>query len=597
VIKGSHSIRFGGDILRQLARQQAPFNYRGTATYFLTANSTLVPGGITSMANWIDDFAGTSSGPVAITFGSGIYYPNLFRWTMFAQDSWKATPQLTLNYGLRYENFGQPANAFKYPAYTGNTPGAITTPTKVNPDNNNFGPSFGFAWNPKSKSGLSSRLFGNGKMVIRGGYQITYDTWYNNLLSNMAAASPNALANVPVPSSSTAATPRGLSKLSAVLPSLVPAPVDDLATASSQFEVNIRNPYTQRWSLGFQRELPSRLVLDLAYVGSVTKKQFRTVALNPFLPNDTLSGFGSRIYPNIGLRQIRASFINSNYNSMQLSVRRRFANTPVGGIQFDSNYTWSRNMDTGTETFATNGSPQNPSVSPLLISRLGLDGNIDYGPSDNDRRHIWATSLVWDVRGPKSGVLGQVLGGWNLSSTLSFRSGIPFTVLNGFDRLYEGGADATALRPDVGNPNAPMNTRAVSVPAGAASSTTCPGGLRDLNVTASSSNSFGCTTIDQVRWIAVTSYSVPGSRTAGRNSVYTTGFTGINLNVLKTFRFTERIKLEYRAEIFNLFNRENFDTPGNVTKTANGTGVGNFLNWTTTNGGNRSMRMGLKLLF
>ncbi len=601
-IRGTHSIRFGGDILRQLARQQAPFNYRGTASYFSTSSSTLVPGGVTSMANWIDDYAGTSSGPVSITFGSGIYYPNLFRWTLFAQDGWKVTQHLTLNYGIRYENFGQPANSFKYPAYTGNTPGAITTSTKVNPDNNNFGPSFGFAWNPDPKSGwlankLLAKLFGKGKLVVRGGYQLTYDTWYNNLLSNMAAGSPNALANVPVPSSSTAATPRGLSNLSAVLPSLVPTAVDDLSSASSQFDANIRNPYTQRWSLGIQREILGKTVLDIAYVGSVTRKQFRTVAMNPYLPNAALNGFGSRIVSTIGARQIRASFVNGNYNSMQLGIRRRFSNTPVGGLSFDSNYTWSRNMDTGTETFATNGSPQNASISPILVERMGLSGNIDYGPSDNDRRHMWSTSLMWDIRGPKSGILGQILGGWSTASTLTFRSGVPYTVLNGFDRMYEGGADATALRPDVGNPNAPVDTRAVTVPVGAASASACPSGLRDLNVTASASNGYGCTTSDQVRWIAVTSYSVPGANTAGRNSVYTSGYSSVNLNALKTFRFTEKVRLEYRAEIFNLLNHENFDSPGSVTKTVNGTGAGLFLNFTQISGGSRTMRMGLKLLF
>jgi len=254
-------------------------------------------------------------------------------------------------------------------------------------------------------------------------------------------------------------------------------------------------------------------------------------------------------------------------------------------------------MDTGTETFATNGSPQNTSVSPVLIPRLGLSGNIDYGPSDNDRRHIWTTSLVWDIRGPKSGVLGQILGGWGVTSTITIRSGAPYTVLNGFDRLYEGGADATALRPDVGNPNAPVDSRAVTVPVGAASASACPSGLRNLNVTANSSNGFGCTTADQVRWIAITSYSVPGATTAGRNSVYTTGYTSVNLNALKTFRFTEKCKLEYRAEIFNLLNQENFENPGDVTKTVSGTGAGLFLNFTQANGGSRTMRMGLKLLF
>ncbi len=104
--------------------------------------------------------------------------------------------------------------------------------TKVNQDNNNFGPTLGFAYTPH----WSDHGIGNGTTVIRGGYQVTYDVFYNNLLSNMAAASPNALANTPVPSNSTATTPRGLSNLSAVLPALVPVPLTPYSTVALQLQ-------------------------------------------------------------------------------------------------------------------------------------------------------------------------------------------------------------------------------------------------------------------------------------------------------------------------------------------------------------------------
>jgi hypothetical protein len=102
--------------------------------------------------------------------------------------------------GLRYENFGQPANsAFDFPAFAGFDPAQFLVPNKVNPDNNNFEPSVGFAWTPSFKSGPFGFLFGEGKTVWRGGYQVSYDTFFNNLLSNIAADTPNSIEDVGIP--------------------------------------------------------------------------------------------------------------------------------------------------------------------------------------------------------------------------------------------------------------------------------------------------------------------------------------------------------------------------------------------------------------
>ncbi len=107
-VKGTHTFRFGAEILRQLAKQSAPFNARGSF-------AILAGGGYTSLGNYIDNFSGPR-GTATIDFGSPIYFPNLFRQTYFFQDNWKVSQSLTLTMGLRYENFGQPANgAFQLP--------------------------------------------------------------------------------------------------------------------------------------------------------------------------------------------------------------------------------------------------------------------------------------------------------------------------------------------------------------------------------------------------------------------------------------------------------------------------------------------------
>ena len=196
-VKGTHTLRFGAEILRQLAKQSAPFNSRGSFAF-------LAGGGYTSLGNFVDNYSGPR-GMATIDFGSPIYFPNLFRQTYFFQDNWKVAQSLTLTMGLRYENFGQPANgAFRFPAFAGFDPAQFLVPNKVNRDDNNFGPVFGFAWSPSYKSGVLGRLFGDGKTVWRGGFQVSYDTGFNNLLSNIASDTPNVIStNFTDPSATT----------------------------------------------------------------------------------------------------------------------------------------------------------------------------------------------------------------------------------------------------------------------------------------------------------------------------------------------------------------------------------------------------------
>jgi hypothetical protein len=95
-----------------LATQQAPYNSRGTVSYAsISQANAYVPGIIESLANYIDDFGG-SGGSAAVNFGSGRYHPNLLTLSFFAQDTFKVSPELTVNVGVRYENFGHPAFFF-----------------------------------------------------------------------------------------------------------------------------------------------------------------------------------------------------------------------------------------------------------------------------------------------------------------------------------------------------------------------------------------------------------------------------------------------------------------------------------------------------
>ena len=582
MVRGKHSIRTGVELLRQLAKQSAPINSRSIMTYNPST-------GVEAFSNFIDDFSG-DQGNIAKQFGSPIYRPNLFRWSLFAQDSWQLAPTFTLNAGLRYENFGQPANIFRFPAYSGDDPAQFTVPSQVRSPNKNFGPSLGFAWSPQS--GPLAWHGGAGKTVVRGGYQLTYDTFFNNLLSNMAAGAPNNPANLPVIGTQTASTPRGLAGLNAVqLPAVTVGPLNPLAGSSNQFAPDITNPRYNHFSLGVQREVTGGTVVDLSYVGGLGRHIFNNLTTNPFLPNATNTATGSRLNPAFGPRTIRASGATSNYHAMQLEVRNHLMQTMVGGIEFRSAYTWSRNMDQTSEVFVTNNqNSSNPAVNPYRFPG-GLQA--DYGPSDNDRRHVWQTTVVWQVRGPKSGILGQALGGWTLASIIPVSSGQPYTVINGTDRDLDG--SLAGDRPDVGNWNAPFNSRAKI-------STTCSTGLINPD-------SGACVTRNDVRWVQVAAYNPNSPNTGRRNSLYTPGSVNMHLNILKNFKITERVGLEYRAEIFNVLNHQNFNfapflSGGASTVIVRDAAKGNFLNFSNGDSSEdvftltqRNMRMGLKVSF
>jgi outer membrane receptor protein involved in Fe transport len=593
---GKHSFRFGGEFLRQLAKQVAPFNSRGAITYsqaIVSSNATtgFPPGGtITPLANFIDNFGGSASNPVSISFGSGLYRPNLFTYAFFGQDSWKIRRDLTFNYGVRYENFGQPANVFKYPAFVGYGDADIASTAKVKPDNNNFAPSIGLAWNPTWNNAIGHFFTGDGKAVLRAGYQVSYDTWFNNLLSNMAAGSPNALANQTIASVVATATPRGRANFASVLTTAVPVAINPYSQQTSDFDQNIRNPYYHRFSLGIQREIPKNMVVDLSYVGTLGRQLYYTNPLNPALPNATGTASATqaasancpapcllRFAANRGLVQVRDSGLTSSYNAMQATVRSKGMDTFIGRMAFVSAYTWSKNLDVLSETFATNSSGQNPSRSPVF----GSLKDIDWGPSDNDRRHVWTTALAWDVRGPKHGILYQILGGWQFAPIITMQSGTPYTVLNGTDRDWDG--STLGDRGTISNPNA-------SIYSFARISGSCATGY--------SNPASGCVDPNSVYWISKNTTAADPNQER-RNANRTLGYFNVDANVLKTFRVTERWKLEYRAEIFNLNNNQNWDTPvasgdRNITTSS----ASRFLNpFITKNGGNRSMRMGLKVIF
>ena len=578
LVRGKHTFRFGADFLRQLARQHPPFNERGSFVY--AANT--IGGAVSGFANFLDDFGG-KSGSLNRQFGSSIYYPNLFRQAYFFQDSWKTTSNLTLNLGLRYEYYGSPENAFAVAAFTNYDPVNFAAPHQVDGYKGNFGPSVGFAWMPKG-SNFFNHMMGGEKMVWRGGFQISYDSAFNNLLSNIAGSSPNTLGGN-VTSVSSASTPRGAANFSTLFTGIAPSPPTAQSTQSNLFLTPFLNPQTDRWSLGFERELPYGLITDASYVGSVSHHLYRTIDMNPIVNPTT----GARFHPEVGIRTVRAASANSNYQSAQFELKRSFKSTPLGSVLLLGSYTYSHSLDDVSDVF---GFDSTPNAFQSVSQVTGASPHIDRGNSDFDRRHVGVIALVWGIRGPNRGVLGQVLGGWQVSGVAHWQTGFPYTMVNGSDRNGDGQSGPD--RPDISNLAAPLNTRA-TIDSG------CPLGYSNPDVfDGSRANKQACWDPATVHWIE--GIGLPNARTVGRNTQLAPGLDNLNLAIAKRFKFTERTGLEYRIEMFNALNSSNF---GNfvVPRAVNSnsfTPAGQattFLDVTQTESFGRSMRMRVKFEF
>src|SRR5262249_30629395 len=234
---GRHTFSYGIEFLKQLATQRASAVYLGVLNYVDT------PGlGYSAFANFLDDFSGGNA-IVRKDFGATLFHPDQLRQTYFFQDMWLPAPSLSMTLGLRYENFGQPANALRFPAFAGFDPDNFLKPNRVNTDKNNFGPAFGLAWSPSFRSGRLGKLFWQDKTVWRGGFQVSYDAFFTQLLSLLlASSSPNGISTF----SNGLPTDRGSPNWSGQLPEAADAP-SPLDIQRGPLEKDFRSPYTERW--------------------------------------------------------------------------------------------------------------------------------------------------------------------------------------------------------------------------------------------------------------------------------------------------------------------------------------------------------------
>ena len=533
---GNHTFRFGADLNVQRATQAIPFNSRGVLTF-------AGGGGFNAFGNFVDQFSGRGQGGASIQFGSPVIVPNAFYQNYFVEDSWRVKSNLTLTLGLRYENYGTPFNAVAFPAFAGfDQP--VETVARQQRDNNNFAPRFSFAYSPH----FGKSFLGDNKTVIRGGFAVSYDFFFNNILSNTAATVPNTFGVTNFGASLPANTnPRGLANFGAGSLPATGTP-DPFATINT-IPPDLVNPQTFVYNFGIQRELPFNLIGDVAYVGSRGTRLFINEQLNPGVGGfDTLN----RVFPNRGSVIARTNGGDSSYNSLQARLDRGFKS----GLLLRLAYTFSKAIDdVNSEVFTTTGGT---SVGSDPFNR-----QTDRSVASFDVPHRFVATFIYDLPSlGRSGFRHNVFGGYSIGGTYRLQSGnVQTPFVGGID--LNGDGSAFNDRPVVSNPNAPANSVGFSnfISENFISGAISPTGFSDLN-----GNPVNAA---DVRFLVSESIK---TGLAGRNILRGPKQNRLDLSLTKSldlgFTRLENDHFEIRFDYFNALNTPQFGPgTGDVTDT------------------------------
>ncbi|HXY13026.1 MAG TPA: TonB-dependent receptor [Terriglobales bacterium] len=609
-VHGSHTFKFGFDF-RNVGENGA-VNFNSRRQLMLDPDSFFgtnfySPINVPNSTQALDDAASAFYGLVASDLNAGFFNKTGVRqptngrsfrqheFDWYGQDTWKVRPNLTLNFGVRYQLNGVPyeenanfSNLLRDPSsFATGQPvvftivGPGTGKSMYNPDYSDVEPRVGLSWDPWS----------NGKTAIRAAFGIFHDRIFGNIFENARGNPPfeNDYNTFPL-NSINQALPIGndYSGLGGPCPACVGAVPSVLPNSSFTFsaavpdgtglttavplDVHLRNPTSNNWNLGIQRTLTETNILYVTYVGTMGVHILGQRDGNPPVPAlvqqlvaycsnpnnayactpDEVSGFnlyeGFNYFGVLPFNAvsnnalIQPSYEQTGYNSIYHGLQTKFIHRLNHGVQVEGAYTWSHAIDNSVD-------PLSPAVGARTFPRNSRDLAESRGNSDNDTRHVGVINYVWEVplgRGrayANQGVLGKVLEGMQFSGITTLQTGHPWQVRTSVDSQRTG-IEAWGLQ--VGDPFAgPAST------ACAASS-----GLGRIYVTNSCA-------------FVVPPFGSPGS---ARNSIYGPGFVDFDLAFSKKMKLSERFQLETRFEGYNIFNHPHFLNPG-----TDSAGVGNLV--------------------
>jgi carboxypeptidase family protein/TonB-dependent receptor-like protein len=540
-IRGRHELKFGGDFRRDQINAIngiasngffvfIPFPISNAFASFLVGQPLLfLQGGGNSP---------TGSGDLSRGLRGSDF-------NLYAQDTYKVSPRLTLNLGLRFElpfpyseirnrtNLFEPGVQSKvmpnapaglvYPGDPGIPAGLIPT------EKNAFAPRLGLAWDPT----------GSARWLVSAAYGVFYDPYYNGqggplqtpisappYLRTPQLLFPGSLSN-PFANGNPFATPFGETMTLLTL------------------DPRLRLPYAQDWNANVERAFGADWLLEVGYVGTKGTKLPRFIEGNPSLPlpGQTWAAQQNNIdhqriyclptaqgncnYSSVGLI---SSVAKSSYHALEASLRKRFGH----GFSFLGSYTFSKAID-DVSSFNITGSASQPVAGENDLAQNPFDLAAERGRSMFDARHRAVLSYQWELpfwRQPQTWYQ-HALGNWQVNGITTFMSGTPFTVV---DQSYNYDAPEitgfSAFRPNlVGNPNNGPRTPQQWFNTGA---------FQRLNLSTTPAGVYG---------------------TEGRNVVQGPGLAQWDFSACKVIRVAESKNLQFRAEFFNLFNRANFRLP------------------------------------
>jgi hypothetical protein len=544
-VTGKHQFRFGGEY-RQAQLQEF---YHRRALGVFSFDGSRGPNGdgtvpwtnpdpnVNSLADFLAGNVRTSN--VAIGDPKRQVFVNTFN--LFAQDAWQITKKLSLNFGVRYDYLGPMHNDRKdLSVFVPDKGGLLFQGTGISSlypqDWNNFAPRLGFAYRVKENSDL----------VVRGSFGVFYDTPnLNPFLDNRPPnGAPNGVEGNPAGSTPVSTIEADNYTIptngSYIFPGTGPTCPTGTGCGSTIYNIfsvsqNFRTAYFYNYNLNIEKGLGRSAVFQIGYVGSEGRKLLTISDINQPAPADDPEGLTKQQrrpyysqFPNFGIINEINSTGNSNYNSLQATLKVREWHRVTS--QFA--YTWAHSLDLMT---AYRGAMPQDNFSPKA----------DYGNSDFDGRHAFTAVVTYDLPTPSKGPK-LLLGGWQLSGLAAFRTGQPFNITTSNDNT---GTDEGNQRPDlIGDPYAGVSH---------------------------SFNSAGVT------WLNPSAFAQPVAGTFGnlsRNKFYGPGYGAVDLAVFKNTKITERIGTQLRVEMFNLFNHKNFAPPSGTF------GSGSFLTTADTIG-------------
>ncbi len=563
--KGQHTMKFGGDIRKLSSLHTQVFSdyrlgyyqFNGSALGDLLGNGSGTP-----FASFLLGYPDSTSIATVINPDT---YAYAMHYAAFAQDDWKITPRLTLNFGLRWEfhpsfhDHNQNLANFD-PDYTSTVNGqtvrgaviipstqtyALVNPGFVEaiaptpiltasqagipsnlrfPNYTDFAPRIGFAW----------RIFGDNKTVLRGGYGRFIEALLaSGAIDGWAVESSNL--GTFTNSLNTAGTPTY--KLPYSFPSNISQPGTQFFDLAS--DLHYKDPYVQQWNLTLERDLGKGVGIRASYDGN-HGSNLGVLADIDQLPANT-QGYnalaGSVPFPLMAdiLSQKSAGF--SNYNAGTFAIHKRSSN-----LQFEVSYAYSRNLTNALGATTSSASAYANEMGGTLSDPY--HPGLDYGNTPFTRRHRVLATFLYELPFGKgraflnstSGLLDRVIGGWELSGVCIFQSGPFMTVTTN--------SDPSGTGYNLYNSN---------------------GGRADI---ASGTSPYAGQSIAQ--WINPSAFADPGNNigrfgNSSQGNVVGPGTQAVSMSLLKRIPITERIHIQFGAQVANLFNHPNYAPPSNLT--------------------------------